>query len=45
MNVMSDLSAMKRRYDKVAEAIEQVNESGYGIVTPTIDDITLEEPE
>ena len=30
MNVMTDLSVMKQRYDKVAEAIEQVNESGYG---------------
>ena len=45
MNVMTDLSVMKQRYDKVAEAIEQVNESGYGIVAPTIDDLTLEEPE
>ena len=38
-------STDKQRYDKVAEAIEQVNESGYGIVAPTIDDLTLEEPE
>ncbi|HAN21581.1 MAG: stage IV sporulation protein A [Clostridiales bacterium GWF2_36_10] len=43
--IMSDLSKVKRKYDKVSEAISQVNEFGYGIVTPSIDDLKLEEPE
>ena len=40
-----DLSRQKKEYDKIAKALEEVNESGYGIVTPAIEDLTLEEPE
>lgn len=43
--IMNDLAKVKRNYDKVSEAINQVNEIGYGIVTPCIDDLKLEEPE
>ncbi|MDD4164838.1 MAG: stage IV sporulation protein A [Eubacteriales bacterium] len=43
--IMNDLSKVKKSYDKVSAAIEQVNEVGYGIVSPTIEDLTLEEPE
>ncbi|MBQ4036674.1 MAG: stage IV sporulation protein A [Clostridia bacterium] len=39
------LSLMKQRYDKIADALAQVEECGYGIVTPAIEDLTLEEPE
>ncbi|HPE96111.1 MAG TPA: stage IV sporulation protein A, partial [Bacillota bacterium] len=39
------LSEAKKSYDKVSQALKEVEESGYGIVTPTIDDMTLEEPE
>ena len=39
------ISAMKREYDKIADAIEAVNEKGYGIVTPALSELTLEEPE
>lgn len=39
------LSSLKKKYDKIAKALEDVNESGYGIVTPAIEDLTLEEPE
>ena len=35
----------KRAYDKVAEALAQVEDSGYGIVTPRLEDITFEEPQ
>ncbi len=41
----STMSEMKSRYDKIAQALAQVEESGYGIVTPSIEDLTLEEPE
>lgn len=39
------LAQLKKKYDKIAKALDEVNESGYGIVTPVIDDLTLEEPE
>lgn len=45
IEIMSDLSRAKREYDKIADAIAQVNETGYGIVSPSMDDLTLEEPE
>lgn len=35
----------KKEYDKLAYAIHEVNEKGYGIVSPGIDDLILEEPE
>lgn len=39
------LADSKREYDKFADAIEEVNATGYGIVLPQVDDMTLEEPE
>lgn len=42
---MTRLSAMKSRYDKVAEALEQVERTGYGIVMPDVQELVLEEPE
>jgi len=45
LSVLTELSDMKKSYEKFAEAINQVNETGYGIVTPSVEDLTLEEPE
>ena len=45
VNLLGDLSATKKKYDKVASALEDVERSGYGIVTPEIADLRLEEPE
>ena len=45
MSLLSGLAEMKNSYDKVAEALEQVRETGYGIVMPNTDELTLEEPE
>lgn len=45
MNVMRELSAAKKKYDKLSYALHEVEETGYGIVTPDIDDLHLEEPE
>lgn len=42
---MTELKTIKSRYDRVSEALDEVNATGYGIVTPTVDDLTLEEPE
>ena len=37
--------ALKKEYDKVAYALEEVKRKGYGIVSPTVDELSLEEPE
>ena len=42
---ISSFSKIKKDYDKMAYAIHEVNEKGYGIVTPMIEDLILEEPE
>ena len=42
---ISELSLAKKKYDKVAVALEEVKQKGYGIVTPTMEELILEEPE
>lgn len=44
-SIISTLSATKKKYDKIAYALDEVNRKGYGIVTPSIDELVLEEPE
>ncbi len=43
--LLSKLSEVKREYDRLAGALMQVRQTGYGIVMPTIDELRLEEPE
>ena len=43
--IISDLSKSKKEYDKIAYALEEAKATGYGIVTPSIDEMVLEEPE
>ncbi len=43
--LMRDFAVSKREWDKVAEAFEEVRENGYGVVTPRLDEMNLEEPE
>ncbi len=45
MGLMNELSLAKKEYDKLAAALMQVRETGYGIVAPSLDDITFEHPE
>jgi stage IV sporulation protein A len=45
ISLMIQLSRTQREYDKVKNAIEEVNATGYGIVMPTVDELKLEEPE
>ena len=45
LRIMTELAEVKRKYDKVASAIDDVMNDGYGIVMPSIEDLTLEEPE
>lgn len=42
---IDDYSNIKKEYDKVKNALEEVRIKGYGIVSPQIDELTLEEPE
>lgn len=44
-STISELSSAKKKYDKIAYALEEVNAKGYGIVTPSIDELILDEPE
>ena len=44
-SIISELSKSKTKFDKIAEALDEVERKGYGIVTPSIDDLILEEPE
>lgn len=44
ISYIKNLSIAKVQYDKFKEAIEQVKETGYGVVHPNMDDLTLEEP-
>ena len=43
--LLKDFSKTKQEYDKIAIALEEVRIKGYGIVTPQMDELTLEEPE
>ncbi|MEG1952655.1 MAG: stage IV sporulation protein A [Hydrogenoanaerobacterium sp.] len=45
MPCMTELAQMKREYEKVRGALEQVEATGYGIVMPALEELTLEEPE
>lgn len=45
LNCINDLSQKKKEFDKIAQAYDQVKETGYGIVMPTIDELSLEEPQ
>ncbi|MBQ4087822.1 MAG: stage IV sporulation protein A [Clostridia bacterium] len=45
LHLLTELSHTKKEYEKVAVALREVEHKGYGIVTPTIDEMRLEEPE
>lgn len=43
--LVQELSYAKKEYDRIAEALIEVEEKGYGIVYPRLEDMTFEEPE
>ena len=45
MPCMIELAQMKRDYEKIKGALDQVEAVGYGIVMPTLEELRLEEPE
>ena len=44
-STITTLANTKKEYDKIAGALEQVKATGYGIVTPSMDELILDEPE
>ncbi len=45
MPCMIELAAIKKKYEKVKAALDEVQATGYGIVMPGLEELTLEEPE
>ncbi len=44
VSYVKQLTSAKQQYDKFKDALEQVEATGYGVVHPTLNDMTLEEP-
>ncbi len=42
---IKELAFAKLQYDKLATALEQVDENGYGVVVPKLDSMTLQPPQ
>ncbi len=45
MKFVKDLIKSKKEYDKIKLALDSVKETGYGIVSPSVEDMILSEPE
>ncbi|MBR0447218.1 MAG: stage IV sporulation protein A [Clostridia bacterium] len=45
MSSIIEMAATCRKYEKIRGALEQVEATGYGIVMPEMEEMTLEEPE
>lgn len=43
--LLSEMARIKREYDRLSGALEQVRATGYGIVMPSIGEMHLEQPE
>lgn len=44
MGYIKSFSSSKRKFSKIKDALEEAEESGYGVVCPTLDEMNLEEP-
>lgn len=45
VSIMCEMSHIKKEYDKIKDALYEVQETGYGIVSPSMEDMSLEQPE
>jgi len=45
VSYIKQLSVAKREYDKLKDALVQVEQTGYGVVSPKMEEMTLEEPQ
>ena len=44
LSYIGNLSNLRKSYEKVADAMQSVEQKGYGVVSPELSDITMEEP-
>lgn len=44
ISMIQELSKMHREYEKVADAMQAVSAKGYGVVSPNLSDIQMDEP-
>ncbi len=45
LEILAQMRIIKAEYDKIADALEAVKATGYGIVMPTAEEMKLEQPE
>lgn len=45
IGVLGKFADIQRKYEKLRGALDQVYQTGYGVVMPTVDELTLEAPE
>jgi len=45
LRIIKDYAVAKKEYDKLKDALEQVKETGYGVVPPVVEEMVLDEPE
>jgi stage IV sporulation protein A len=45
MSMLTEMASVKYDYDRIKDALNDVKKTGYGIVYPSRDELTLEEPE
>ena len=45
ITMLDDFAGIKRQYERLRGALDQVYQTGYGIVMPSVEELTLEEPE
>lgn len=45
LQLMQEFSIAKREYDRFSDALEMVKTTGYGVASPPLEEMTLDEPE
>ena len=45
LSLLTELSAVKQEYDKISDALQSVSATGYGVVKPAAEEMTLKAPE
>ena len=45
LSLLTELVAAKKEYDRVESALKSVRETGYGLVSPMLEEMSLQEPE
>ncbi|RWR14985.1 stage IV sporulation protein A [Siminovitchia fortis] len=45
LEMMQDFADAKREYDQISDALVMVKQTGYGIAAPSLEDMSLDEPE